>query len=71
LVTADGKNFPLINVWEVGRMLAFVVGVLVGSGAALLIIGFIAAVDEEDERRHMEALARKRSSDPADWYGDL
>ena len=54
-------------------MLAFVVGVLVGSGAALLIIGFIAAVDEEVERRYMAAKARKREREAAGgrWYGDL
>lgn len=54
-------------------MLAFVVGVLVGSGAALMIIGFIAAVDEEDERRYMAARVRKieHEATEARWYGDL
>lgn len=54
-------------------MLAFVVGVLVGSGAALLIVGFIAAVDEEDERRYMAARVRsiEREAAEARWHGDL
>lgn len=35
-------------------MLAFVVGVLFGAGVTVLILGFLAVVADEDERRQVE-----------------
>lgn len=60
-------------------MLAFIVGVLTGSGLAILVIGFFAALAEEDEKRQAEAQARKireehglkAKTDLESWYRGL
>lgn len=59
-------------------MLAFVVGVLVGSGVTILAIGFFAALIEEDEKRQAEAHARKireehdrQAKNMESWYRGL
>lgn len=52
-------------------MLSFAIGVLIGGGAALMIIGFYAAIDEEDERRHIQSLIEKKrmnSEKTNDYY---
>lgn len=44
-------------------MLAFVVGVLFGAGVTVLILGFLAVVADEDERRQVERRQRIREAD--------
>ena len=41
-------------------MITFIVGAIVGAGAAFLFVGFIAAVAEDDERRYLEQQAEAR-----------
>lgn len=55
-------------------MLVFVVGVLVGAGFAFTVIGFIAALDETDEKRRIvkqigkQTERHKQIEEPDDWY---
>ena len=44
-------------------VLAFVVGVLFGAGVTVLILGFMAVVADEDERRQVERRQRIREAD--------
>ncbi len=41
-------------------MITFIVGAIVGAGAAFLFVGFIAAVAEDDERRYLEQQVEAR-----------
>lgn len=53
-------------------MIWFVVGFLAGAGAALLFIGYLAVVAEDEERREMarkqKELEKKNLRDVEDWY---
>lgn len=53
-------------------MIWFVLGFFAGSGAALLFIGFLAVVAEDEERQEMARKQKERDKknlkDVEDWY---
>lgn len=48
-------------------MIWFVIGVLVGAGAAMTILGFLAVAAEDEERQEMARIHRRQYQD---WEDD-